>query len=87
MEFEYDPAKSRANKCKHGIDFEEAQWLWDDSRAIRIRLRYPREDRYLVIGSIGDKCWSAVITYRQFRVRIISVRHSRSEEIAEYENR
>ena len=33
MEFEYDPAKSRANMGKHGIDFNEAQRLWN-SRAM-----------------------------------------------------
>ena len=30
MGFEYDPAKSAANKVKHGIDFAEAKALWDD---------------------------------------------------------
>jgi hypothetical protein len=30
MEFEYDPQKSEANFIKHGIDFEEAKYLWDD---------------------------------------------------------
>lgn len=30
MEFEYDPAKSTTNLLKHGIDFEEAQSLWED---------------------------------------------------------
>ena len=29
MEFEYDPAKSRANAQKHGIDFEQAKALWN----------------------------------------------------------
>ncbi|MSO62009.1 MAG: hypothetical protein EXQ50_07965 [Acidobacteria bacterium] len=30
MEFEFDPAKSAANKAKHGIDFVEAQEFWND---------------------------------------------------------
>lgn len=29
MQYEYGPEKSAANKAKHGIDFEEAQALWD----------------------------------------------------------
>jgi len=31
MDFEYDRQKSEANKAKHGIDFEEAQALWQDA--------------------------------------------------------
>ena len=30
MKFEYDPDKSAANREKHGIDFDEAQALWND---------------------------------------------------------
>ncbi|MCI8425901.1 MAG: BrnT family toxin, partial [Adlercreutzia sp.] len=29
MEFEYDVNKSISNQEKHGINFEEAQALWD----------------------------------------------------------
>ncbi|MEC9464013.1 MAG: BrnT family toxin, partial [Pseudomonadota bacterium] len=34
MEFEFDPAKSEANKAKHGIDFVAAQELWYDLYAV-----------------------------------------------------
>jgi uncharacterized protein len=44
------------------------------------------EPRYLVIGKINDKYWSAVITHRGENVRIISVRRSRDEEIELYES-
>jgi uncharacterized DUF497 family protein len=30
MTFEFDPLKSSSNKVKHGIDFEEARYLWLD---------------------------------------------------------
>ncbi len=43
------------------------------------------ELRFLVIGLIGNKHWSGVITYRENNIRIISVRRSRSEEIDLYE--
>ena len=43
------------------------------------------EPRYLVIGRIAAKHWSAVITYRSESIRIISVRRSRPEEVALYE--
>ena len=64
MEFEFDPNKSRANKQKHGIDFEDAQALWDDSDMIEIPARTIDEPRFLVIGTIAGKHWSAVITHR-----------------------
>jgi len=86
MEFEFDPRKSRSNKKKHGIDFDEAQALWDDLDLIVVPARTFDEPRYLVIGRIGETHWSGVITYREDRIRIISVRRSRDEEIEIYES-
>ena len=85
MEFEFDPAKSRANKDKHGIDFVEAQLLWRDDMLLEIPARTSDEPRYVIIGRIGDRHWSAVVTYRKDRTRIISVRRSRKEEVGLYE--
>jgi len=85
MEFEFDPAKSARNKEKHGIDFVEAQALWDDSELLEVPARTEDEPRLLVIGQMDDKHWSAVITYREERIRIISVRRSRPREIELYE--
>lgn len=36
MAFEYDPRKSERNLAKHGIDFLQAQSLWDDSNLLEI---------------------------------------------------
>ena len=85
MEFEFDPRKSDANKNKHGIDFVEAQALWDDLDLIEIPARTEDEPRYLVVGRLGAVYWSAIITYRGDRARIISVRRARREEIEIYE--
>jgi uncharacterized protein len=85
VEFEFDQAKSRANRAKHGIDFVEAQALWLDEMLVEIPARTEDEPRYLVIGVIAGRHWSAVITYRGERVRLISVRRSRVEEVATYE--
>lgn len=60
MEFEYDEDKSRSNLTKHGIDFVAAQALWDDPDLLEIQARTSDEPRYLVVGMIGSKCWSAV---------------------------
>ena len=85
MEFEFDPKKSLTNQNKHGIDFVKAQLLWFDDMLLEIPARTSDEPRFLIIGKIGNKHWSAVVTYRQERIRIISVRRSRKEEVEIYE--
>jgi hypothetical protein len=86
MEFEFDSEKSDCNKKKHGIDFYEAQAIWDDSDSIEIPVKTSDEPRFLVIGKISGKYWSGVITYRGEKIRIISVRRSRKEEVDIYES-
>ena len=86
MRFEYDPDKSRANKQKHGIDFVKAQALWKDPHLLEIPTRTSDEPRFVVIGRIGSKHWSGIVTYRGDRIRIISVRRSRPGEVQLYES-
>jgi uncharacterized DUF497 family protein len=86
MLFEFDSKKSASNKQKHGLDFDEAQALWNDPDFIEIPVQTIDEPRYLVIGMIEGKHWSGVITYRGDKVRVISVRRSRKEEVEIYEN-
>ena len=86
MQFEFDPLKSKNNKKKHGIDFAEAQALWEDPDLLEIPARTADEQRFLVIGKIAEKHWSGVITYRSENIRIISVRRARDEEIEIYES-
>ena len=86
MQFEFDPIKSKQNKKKHGIDFVEAQALWEDSDLLQIQARTTDEQRFLVVGKIAVKHWSGVITYRGENIRIISVRRARDEEIEIYES-
>ena len=86
IDFEFDVRKSRANLKKHGIDFHKAQELWQDPDLLEFKVRYNEEVRFLVIGRIDEKYWSAVITYRNERIRLISVRRSRKKEVALYEN-
>jgi uncharacterized protein len=85
VEFEFDPAKSAANLEKHGIDFGAVQAIWQDVMRVEIPARTEDEPPWLVIGQIGGKQWSVVATYREDRVRIISARRSRKEEVALYE--
>jgi uncharacterized protein len=83
--FEFDPEKSTRNKGKHGIDFEQAQALWDDAKAIEIPSNYKQEERIARIAKIGDKTWTAIFTHRQGNIRIISVRRARGREEEFYE--
>lgn len=87
MPFEYDPAKSRANKAKHGIDFEEAQALWRDDDHFALPSSYPAESRHLLIGSIEGRVWTAIVTIRAGNIRVISVRKARQNEAEAYFSR
>jgi uncharacterized protein len=78
--FEFDPEKSAANLAKHGIDFEAAQALWLDDRRVTAPSDFPGEERWIVIGAIGERLWTAAITLRGDVFRIISVRRARRKE-------
>ena len=87
LSFEYDENKSKQNLAKHGIDFDVAQSLWDDPRMLELpSKKATTETRFLVIGIINQKHWSAIITYRGKNIRIISVRRSRIDEVNFYES-
>ncbi len=61
MEFEFGPRKSVSNKRKHGIDFIEAQVLWDDPDRLEIPAKTQREKRLVLIGKIADM-WAPLQT-------------------------
>lgn len=82
--FEYDESKSNLNKLKHGLDFETAKKLWSDSNLVEVAVTFSKEIRVLITGMIDNKLWTAVITQRGSRVRIISVRRARKNEEKEY---
>lgn len=86
MEFEFDENKSRSNKLKHGVDFVEAQALWHDDNRIEIPALTSDEPRLVILGKIGVKLWAAVVTYREGKTRIISVRRARQREVELYES-
>lgn len=84
--FQYDQGKSQSNLEKHGIDFERAQALWDDPNLVRILARSDDEPRIIIIARLEDQYWSAIVTSRDDKIRIISVRRSRSKEVEIYES-
>ena len=83
--FEFDLDKSATNKQKHGIDFMDAQQIWSDVDRIIFPARTVGEQRYVIIGRIDNKHWSAIYTMRGTSIRLISVRRSRKEEVLLYE--
>ena len=85
-EFEFDDNKSLSNKEKHGICFVEAQKLWHDPEALSLKALDRGEDRFLLIGKLRNKYWSAIFTYRGSKIRLISVRRSRKDEVVVYES-
>ena len=88
MPFEFDAGKSTQNKAKHGIDFVEAQALWNDPDRLEVAARSDVERRSIVIGRIYETTWAACVTYRhEETIRIISVRRARARERQEYERR
>ena len=84
--FEWDPEKSRKNYEKHGISFFEARELWR-GRIVEKDVRAGNDvSRHAVYGKIGGVHWTAIITYRNGAIRIISVRRSRRKERMEYDS-
>ena len=87
MKFEYDENKSQINKQKHGIDFVEAQNLWQDEDALVVPAQIVDEEiRYALISKILTKCFIAIFTIRDDTYRIISVRRCRKNEEKNYDN-
>ena len=60
--------------------------MWEDALLVETPAISEGEPRHLVVGKIADKQWSAVITYREGNIRIISARRSRETEVMIYES-
>jgi uncharacterized protein len=84
--FEFDAEKSVANLAEHSIDFEEAQALWFDTGRYEIPSGEGAEERWLLIGKIGERHWTAIYTMRGDSILIISVRRSRTSEVRDYDS-
>lgn len=86
MDFEFDPQKSAINKGKHGIDFIEAQHLWQDITGLEVPARSETEERYALIAYFESKIWTVIFTKREGKIRIISCRRARDGEKKAYHN-
>lgn len=92
LRFEWDERKSRSNKKKHGVTFEEARsvFLDENARLIDDPDHSEDEDRFVLMG-ISEVLRVLVVChcYRQDGevIRIISARRADSEERSSYEAR
>ncbi len=84
MNFEFDEAKSETNLKKHGIDFVQAQELWKGPY-VEFAAKQEYENRFAIIGKIKGKPYTCIYTLRDSKIRIISCRRAREQEIKLYE--
>ena len=76
----YD-GKSPSNELKHGVNFEQAQVMWHDHKAITLQAITEPEMRFVRIVGFSNAIWRIVYTIRNDNIRFISVsRAKRSEE-------
>ncbi len=71
--FEWDPAKDRANRAKHGVSFAEAQFAFGDPRRVIAQdlAHSGAEPRYYCFGAAGGGILTVRFTYRSGTIRII----------------
>ena len=72
------------NLNKHGIDFVQAQQLWRVPN-IEFAANSEFENRYAMIGLFAGKIYTCIYTIRNDKVRIISCRRARENEVKLYE--
>ena len=89
MKFQYDPAKARSNRRKHGISFADAEGVFYDDLAIHLEDAFAEdEDRWLAVGmGSTNQILVVVYTVRDDEIRLISVRRATRREVQNYEER
>ena len=87
MDYQWDVAKAKSNKEKHGIDFADAVTALDDDNALTMPDDDPDEDRFVTIGldALG-RVLVVIYTYQSSAmIRIISARKATPRERKQYE--
>ena len=84
MEFEFDKAKSEANKRKHGVSLEDATQIWQQAY-LEVAARTIDEPRFMAIGRIRDRLYACIYTPRGEAIRLISCRRAREKEARLYD--
>jgi uncharacterized DUF497 family protein len=84
MKFEWDEEKRQLNLQKHGIDFVDAQALFEEARIYSYPSPRSAENRWVTVGPILDRLIAVVWTERSEVIRLISARRARDEEKRHY---
>ncbi len=88
MQFEWDEMKSDACFAGRGFDFAYILPAFlDANRLVLEDTRWDYgEDRYQLLGCVGQRVFLVVFTHRDATVRIISARKANRREVEFYEN-
>lgn len=86
MKVEWDQAKAKANRRKHGIDFADAATVLFDELATTVRDESAGEERYITIGvdALG-RVLVVVYSWAESGIRLISARKPTKRERRQYE--
>ena len=86
MEFEWDPGKAKTNLRDHRVTFAFAARVFLDPNGIERPDEgdHRGEERWLVIGRVGEFVLLVVCVFRFDRTRNISARKATHNEIIEY---
>ena len=88
MELEWDTAKDKANREKHGIGFEFAEnFSWQTAKILDRSRHADGEPRYAAVGLMQGSFYTIIYTWRDNKRRIISIRRSNTMEEKAYEQR
>jgi len=87
VDYEWDPAKARANYRKHGVHFSEAVIALEDEFALTVRDEYSDvEERWITMGTdSGGRLLVVVYSWPEERIRVISARLAMPAERRQYE--
>ena len=82
MHYEWDETKRLANLEKHGLDFEDARFVYENTYRFDVHVVVNGEQRIMVFAYVFDVLSVAtlVVTHRGKRVRCISYRYAHPEE-------
>jgi uncharacterized DUF497 family protein len=81
MEFEWDNNKNIRNLEKHGLDFQDAERIfWGEIITFKDERYNYGEDRFITLGTLLNRVVIIVHTYRNFTIRIISMRKANERE-------
>lgn len=87
VSFEWDEKKAAENYAKHGVSFRFATRVFKDPFAVeRVDNRHSYgEERFILIGAVGEIVLFVVYTEREERIRLISARRATKQEQEDYE--